>query len=404
MLETKIAAIIAEYNPFHSGHEHQIKMLKKQGFTHIIVLCSPGVVQRGECACFPTHIRTKAALKAGASLVLSLPAPFAVLSAEGFAKAAVEILCALNVCNCIAFGAEVPNTELIIKTAQIINSPLYAQKFKQSLLEKNSYAMARQKALFEIDEQCAHILNAPNNILGVEYCAALLKENGNKPKPLALKRKGANHDEALVKGTNIVSASAVRKLLHGQKEGFNIKSIKPFVPKACYKIYKKAVKNGFYLNAKKYETAMLSRLRLLDEHSAQHVRANSEGLHNALQKAVFKSTSLNEIHAAMKSKRYTHSRIRRFVLNAALSYNENLPKKPPYIHALGIGEGGDYLMRLIGENAQLPFSTSLAKLAKTSEEALLIANAHSQAEDLNALCLEKPMPCKNAFTQKFIVV
>ncbi len=402
MVKTKIAGIIAEYNPFHSGHEHQIKMLKKQGFTHIIAVCSPGVVQRGQCSVFPTQERTKAALKAGVNLVISLPAPYALLSAEGFAKAAVEILCALNVCDYIAFGAETPKTALLLKTAQIINSPQYAQKLKHSLNEKMSYAQARQKALFEINEQCAKILKQPNNILAVEYCCALLNIKGDKPKPLALKRKGANHDEALNKSSDIASASALRNILQVQNEDFNIKKIKLYVPKKCYKIYKNAVINGHYLNISAYEIAVLSRLRALNEHTAENIMANSEGLHNALLKAISKSTSLNEIYEHMKSKRYAHSRIRRFVLNAALGFDENLPKTPPYIHALGISEGGEHLMKLIGKNAKLPFSASLSQLAKTSSYALAIANAHSSAEDLNALCLKNPMPCKSAFTQKFI--
>ena len=75
----RTAGIIAEYNPFHNGHAWQIAELKKRGFEAVVCVCSPGVVQRGTAALFPARVRTRAALAAGADLVLSLPAPYAVL-------------------------------------------------------------------------------------------------------------------------------------------------------------------------------------------------------------------------------------------------------------------------------------------------------------------------------------
>ena len=87
----RTAGIIAEYNPFHNGHAWQIAELKKRGFEAVVCVCSPGVVQRGTAALFPARVRTRAALAAGADLVLSLPAPYATLSAEGFAAAGVAL-------------------------------------------------------------------------------------------------------------------------------------------------------------------------------------------------------------------------------------------------------------------------------------------------------------------------
>ncbi len=404
MSKIKIAGIIAEYNPFHSGHLHQIEMLKKQGFTHIIAVCSPCVVQRGEAALFPTQVRTNAALACGVDIVLSLPAPFAILSAEGFAKAAVKILSSCGVCDYIAFGAETPKTQLFIKTAEILRTKEYETGLKAHLNSGISYAAARQKAIEDIDEKCAKLLSKPNNILGVEYCKALLETRGKKPSPLALKRKGANHDEKLKKDASTASASAIRALANNASEKINIASIKPYVPKACFIIYKEAVKNGLYIKSDAWEIAILSRLRALDEKTASEIRANSEGLDKLLLKAVAKNTSLNEIYSAMKSKRYAHSRIRRFVLNAALGYDELLPQSPEYIHVLGASNEGKKIMSLIKANATLPFSSSLSTLAKTSKNAWLIASAHADANNLASLCLKNAQPCGGAFTQKFITV
>ena len=107
----RTAGIIAEYNPFHNGHAWQIAELKKRGFEAVVCVCSPGVVQRGTAALFPARVRTRAALAAGADLVLSLPAPYATLSAEGFAAAGVALLSALGCVDALCFGTETRRLE-----------------------------------------------------------------------------------------------------------------------------------------------------------------------------------------------------------------------------------------------------------------------------------------------------
>ena len=117
------AGIIAEYNPFHNGHAWQIAELKKRGFEAVVCVCSPGVVRRGTAALFPARVRTRAALAAGADLVLSLPAPYATLSAEGFAAAGVALLSALGCVDALCFGTETRRLEDIAQTAALLESP-----------------------------------------------------------------------------------------------------------------------------------------------------------------------------------------------------------------------------------------------------------------------------------------
>ena len=119
----RTAGIIAEYNPFHNGHAWQIAELKKRGFEAVVCVCSPGVVQRGTAALFPARVRTRAALAAGADLVLSLPAPYATLSAEGFAAAGVALLSALGCVDALCFGTETRRLEDIAQTAALLESP-----------------------------------------------------------------------------------------------------------------------------------------------------------------------------------------------------------------------------------------------------------------------------------------
>lgn len=58
----KTAGIIAEYNPFHSGHAYHIAQTRALGYTHICAVMSENVVQRGDIAILDAHARAKAAI------------------------------------------------------------------------------------------------------------------------------------------------------------------------------------------------------------------------------------------------------------------------------------------------------------------------------------------------------
>ena len=82
----KVVGIIAEYNPFHRGHEYQIRYAKETlGADYVIVATSGDFVQRGAPALMPKHLRAEMALLGGADLVLELPVQVSTASAEGFA-------------------------------------------------------------------------------------------------------------------------------------------------------------------------------------------------------------------------------------------------------------------------------------------------------------------------------
>ena len=93
-----IAAIIAEYNPFHNGHEYMIQKVKKNtGADYIIAVMSGNFTQRSECAIYDKYKRTEAALRVGADLVLEIPFPWCSAGAEFFAFGAVSIGAAVGV-------------------------------------------------------------------------------------------------------------------------------------------------------------------------------------------------------------------------------------------------------------------------------------------------------------------
>ena len=90
----KIVGILCEYNPFHLGHAKQLSMIRELSGPETAVVClmSGNFVQRGHPAVFDKSLRARAALEAGADLVLELPVQYCLSSAEGFAAGAVSIL------------------------------------------------------------------------------------------------------------------------------------------------------------------------------------------------------------------------------------------------------------------------------------------------------------------------
>ena len=58
----KTVGIICEYNPFHTGHLHQINTVKKDGDTAVICLMSGNATQRGELTLTDKFTRAAAAL------------------------------------------------------------------------------------------------------------------------------------------------------------------------------------------------------------------------------------------------------------------------------------------------------------------------------------------------------
>ena len=256
----RTAGIIAEYNPFHNGHAWQIAELKKRGFEAVVCVCSPGVVQRGTAALFPARVRTRAALAAGADLVLSLPAPYATLSAEGFAAAGVALLSALGCVDALCFGTETRRLEDIAQTAALLESPDFPAALRGQLDAGLPLPAARAAAAEALCPGAGAVLRAPNDILGVEYCKALLRQHSALV-PLALPRRGAAHDAPLDAAPGrYASASALRALVRAGGAA----ALAPHVPPACLRLYMQAEAEGDVLDGRAFGIAVLSRLRAMD--------------------------------------------------------------------------------------------------------------------------------------------
>lgn len=215
------AGIIAEYNPFHRGHQYHIEETRRQtGADYVIVAMSGCYVQRGEPAIVDKYLRTHMALSGGADLVIEIPVIYATASAEFFATAGVKLFHHLHCVDYLSFGSENAEIKDFYPLVKILSeeSPFFQQKLKQELKMGKNFPLAREAALRDcVKKEYAqeHILweivTKPNHILGLEYLKCL-ERLGSNIVPLAIKRQGAQyHDLDFMK--EYPSASAIRKML-----------------------------------------------------------------------------------------------------------------------------------------------------------------------------------------------
>lgn len=347
----KTVGVICEYNPFHTGHKKQLDTIRVicGEDTGIVCLMSGNYVQRGAPAIFQKSLRAKAALLCGADLVLELPTPYSLSSAEGFAAGGVKILSGF--CDTLCFGSESGTAESLMSTASALLKPEFPNILKEQLKSGCSFPSARAAAIREVGMD-SNLLEKPNDILAVEYCKAILQQNSGML-PLVIKREGAYHDETAQ--LDNPSATAVRNLIGAQQD------FSPYVPEQTVSLYSGA--QAHTLSAG--ERAILCKLRTMSEEEFESIPHGSEGLWRKLMHASRSCATLSEIIDNVKSKRYTRTRIDRMILCAFLGITgEILSQSAPYTRVLGFTDRGRHILKSarstgdfphLGDDTRLPY-------------------------------------------------
>ncbi|MDD2362392.1 MAG: nucleotidyltransferase family protein, partial [Oscillospiraceae bacterium] len=343
----KIAGIVAEYNPFHNGHAYHIEQTRSEdgqgcGATHVVAVMSGNFVQRGQPAIMPKSDRVQAALSGGVDLVLELPLPWAMASAEGFAYGAVSILDGLGCVDILSFGSECGDTALLEKAVDSLESRNFSGLLHVYLDMGISFPEARQRAIQKIaGNKIASLFESANNTLGIEYIKALRRLCSNI-EPYTVRRFGVGHDDELPVG-DIASASAVRTIIQAGRP----ENAAPYLPSSVKRILHNALQDGRCpANTELIERAVLASLRLKSKEELSTLPGISEGLENRLYKAIREAGSIGELIDRVKTKRYTYTRISRIIFAAFLGLI-NQPEKlqPPYIRVLGTNDKGIEILR-----------------------------------------------------------
>lgn len=324
-----VTGIICEYNPLHLGHQKQLRMIRAADPDGTIVcLMSGNYVQRGKPAIADKSLRAKAAVMAGADLVLELPITAALNSAEGFASEGVRILS--HFCTHLCFGAETADADTLMSAAKALLREDFPEYLRRHLDKGLSFPAARAAAL---EEMGIRAVAKPNDILALEYCKAILSQNSALI-PWPIQRSGNYHDTAADEENP--SATAVRKLMVESGVWLD------YVPEEVRDCFREAKIHTLAHG----ERAILSKLRTMTDAEFEAVPFGSEGLWRKLMHNARRFANLEDVVTATKSKRYTRTRLDRLVMCAFLGIHKEMMVSPaPYVRLLAFNDKGRSILR-----------------------------------------------------------
>ena len=360
----KTIGIIAEYNPFHKGHAHQLQELRRiYPDATLLVVMSGDFVQRGTPAIFSKFHRAQWAVMGGADIVFELPSMFAVSSAEYFASGGIRLLHALG-CDSISFGTSHTQVEDLVSVAKALDHPSTQELLRTFLSQGYSYGTALRKALqtfysantsFYTDETLAKhtsdsrlsateqpssrilslensndmslLNNDPNTILGIEYIRALHRYHVDLD-IIPVERTSSHHNQTL--NDSLPSGTALRSAIYASKHtssslsrSYNTQQVSDtssleedtfkwhhYVPSMVAPLAIDIVQANYYANLGRYYDMIHVTSRIATKEELQTLQDMSDGLEEAWLTASALS-SWEQARESLKSKRYTYARLDR---------------------------------------------------------------------------------------------
>lgn len=413
----KTVGIIAEYNPLHNGHQYQMQKAKQLSSADFVIIAMSGdFVQRGEPAIYDKYTRTHMALNAGADLVLEIPACFAAASAEDFASCAVSLLSRIGVVDTLCFGSECGNAEPLLSAANLLaqESENYQVSLKNKLANGLSFPKARAEVLTKLlseESKCSFdwntLLSSPNNILGIEYCKALLRQN-SRIQPMTIQRSGLGYHDTQIseQETCFASASAIRKAYFEGNQSAVQKQMPHISMEMEYPIFPDDV-------------SMLFNYRLLSLSQSGTDLTDfsdvSRELCERIKNQLLDFQSFTERIQSLKTRQYTYTRISRALLHILLGITCQDMQQfrsngyAGYVRILGFKKQALPLMSEMKRKSQIPLISKVANAEKLLKE-------HSAAwqqfqYDLHAAHIYQMLQQqkygiqkKNEFTQPVIIL
>ena len=382
----KVLGVIAEYNPFHRGHAYLIEEAKSLvGAERVVAVMSGNFTQRGEISPWDKWTRAAMAVDSGVDLVLELPFVFACNSASYFARGGVELLSRLVAVTHLAFGSEAGQMDHLKEAAEFLSreEDSFKENLKSNLSQGFSYPKARGHTALQLgNKQISEVLKTPNNILGVEYLRELSRQKSPMI-PITVKRAGSGyHDKELlnaVDGNNsFSSASAIRQALCS---GADIYDLEGHVPLGTFK--RLPVEAEAKLDGRAQESLyslVTAEILKQDASRLNEIFSGGEGLGSKLKKEIRETNSIESLVRAVKSKRYTETRIRRLLIHTLMGLTVEkmvsfLDGDSMYGKVLAGNEAGTALLREIKKKKDpiLPVYSNWSKrgdLGRLKEEML----------------------------------
>ena len=404
----KIVGLITEYNPFHAGHLYHMQQARKlTGADYCVVLMSGSFVQRGEPAIFDKYRRTKAALLAGADLVLEMPVAFSTASAHEFAAYGVALLSAIGV-DAVVFGSECGQIESLKQAAYALNheSAEFQERLRKGLKAGLTYPQARAKAL-EMEDTRASVLSSPNNILGIEYLRAA--EDLHSPMEFyTISRKGSGYHEDTLADANFPSASAIRGIIRNSlsKDKDLLDILASHLPAVTHPAYTGAV--PVFVD----DFSELLNAAVLQLQATFSIADLSPELAARLAKPPYFPLSFEERIQALKTRQLTYTRVSRALLHLVLGMREEDISRwkeegyALYARILGFRRQSSPLLSCLHKKSSIPLITKMADAAQNlSPSALALLEQEVYASHLyQTVRMKRSGVFQNEYTEGLVFV
>ena len=372
----KVAGVVAEYNPFHKGHQYHLEKTRKlTGADKIVVVMSGDFTQRGTPAIIDKYARTQMALMCGADLVIELPSCYACSSAEYFGSGAMAVLESLGVVDSVCFGSESGDLSELVPIAELLaNEPddfrLY---LKNELKNGKSFPRARDLALTHCIPGFAEnedVTSQPNNILAIEYIKALINMH-SRIRPVTLKRTDSDfHSYRLDQG--FASSMALRQTIRTAEKstsGFKevLERIRFQVPPEVYEILYESFGNRYPVFPNDLSDTLIYKLLIERSHGYKSFVDVGDDLSDKLMNCIYKAHSFEGFCDVLKSRDLTYARISRVLCHILLNVRQADMEKYKkgglifYNRVLGFRKDAEDLLSLISKNTKLPLITRVSE-------------------------------------------
>ena len=373
----RVIGIIAEFNPFHKGHEYLIERAREAvGDPRAIVMTvmSGPFVQRGTPSILPKNIRAKQALKSGADLVIEIPFTFACAPSERFAGGAVETLYRTGVVTDLAFGVDCEDPDLIRTLSEIKPDD---ETIRNCLSDGMNYPAARAEGMIAAlktqnptaaarEDMIRETLRMPNSILALDYLRAV-KDVGadSRFKIHMIPRKPG------------YSATSSREIYLGDRSIATLPDkLIDMIPTNALAVMLAGLSNKEYTfpDTDRYADDLISEAVKSDLSGYAYM---TDGLDGYIKNTVsgMRTFSYEDLRSALQTKHFTMPRIMRAMSSALVGQSAKYvanEKHPRYIRVLGFNRDGRYCLKVMSKCARLPLihNCSDAKELYASDPAL----------------------------------
>ena len=375
----RVIGIIAEFNPFHNGHEYLISKAREivnDPRAIVMPVMSGFFTQRGLPAICPPNVRARQALLCGADVVLELPFSFSCAPSSRFAEGAISELISTGVVTDIAFGVDTDNTDILKALADMdfANDEAFNNKLNEYISTGISFPQARASAIKDIASEKGitgdldQVLSSPNCILALDYLMALKKiDKKHRINIIMIKREGEGYHSSDI-SADFASATSIRNAISSEAPHFSQSAIAAklngHMPDRSLGAMLSSASSGVF-RFPDYVDYIRNAMLTASASSLDNISYMSDDLSGYIKNFasdIRPDTIPDDDHGLkvfekkISTKRYTLSRIQRALASLMAGQDESCLeiKRPPYIRVLGFNSEGKYCLKIMGKCAKIP--------------------------------------------------